>query len=87
MIGLCLLVSTALAADKFPNHNLMTRFIGADTNEAYSAVVNDGTVYKLGTGSVTLSPATSTGSSPTAESPPSTPTSRSRVSWATSVRM
>ena len=62
-IGLCLSASTAFAAGKFPNHNLMTRFIGADTNETYSGVVNDGTVYKLGTGAVTLSqPALTSGS-------------------------
>ena len=61
--GVCLAAVAAFAADKFPNHNLMTRFIGADTNETYSAVVNDGTVHKLGTGAVTLSqPALTSGS-------------------------
>lgn len=44
----------AVAADKFPNQNLVTRYIGADTNETYAGVVNDGTVYKLGAGEVTL---------------------------------
>lgn len=62
-ISVCLATVAAFAADKFPNHNLMTRYIGANTNETYSAVVNDGTVYKLGTGSVTLSqPALTSGS-------------------------
>ena len=50
------LVATAMfGADIYPNAHLVARHVGADTNETVSAAVNDGTLWKNGSGTTTFS--------------------------------
>ena len=45
----------ARGAGIYPNPHLVARHVGADTNENVSAAVNDGTLWKNGTGTTTFS--------------------------------
>ncbi len=53
IVSVLLLVSVQ-GAEPFPNPSMIHRYVGADTNETWQGVANNGIVWKRGSGTVTM---------------------------------